>query len=292
MTKRKIKNIIDIAVLSDIHSNHIALQSCVDYLKIQGIDHFIFLGDYVSNCAYPQKTMQIIYSLIKEYTCWFVRGNREDLLINHANGSDDGWFIPSTSSGSILYTYNHLTENDIHFFRNMKNSGYIDIEGLPRIAFCHSSMDSSTQVITQEIAENCFKKYHTSLVLCGHTHIMGCKKYPHGEVINTGSVGTPINETGYSEFVILHGNKLGWNVEFVTVPFDRMKVVKELNESGLIEQSKMFGRMIRDLLVTNQDRWGELINCAKQICQDETGESNGAMNDVYLEKAAAILGIE
>lgn len=55
----------------------------------------------------------------------------------------------------------------------------------------------------------------------------------------------------------MHGNSSEWRVEFITVPFDRMEVVQELNESELIEQSKMFGRMIRDLLVTNQDRWGK-----------------------------------
>ena len=292
MTNKKTENTVDIAVLSDIHSNHIALQACIDYLKKQKIEHLIFLGDYVSNCAYPQKTMQIIYSLIKDYKCWFVRGNREDLLINHANGVDDGWYIPSTSSGSILYTYNHLTESDIQFFKNMKSSDCIDINGLPRIAFCHGSMDSSTQVITQETAENYFGKYCTSLILCGHTHIMGCKNYEHGKVINAGSVGTPINETGSAEFIILHGNVSGWNEEFVEVPFDRMKVVQELTESGLIEQSKMFGRMIRDLLLTNQDRWSELLNCAMKICRDETGEDSCVMDDKYLEKAAEILGIE
>ena len=39
-------------------------------------------------------------------------------------------------------------------------------------------------------------------------------------------------------------------IEHFIVPFDRMKVVQELNESGLIEESKLFGRMIRGLLVT------------------------------------------
>jgi len=69
-------------------------------------------------------------------------------------------------------------------------------------------------------------------------------------------------------------------------------VVQELNDSGLIEASKMFGRMIRDLLITNRNRWDELMNCAKEICERETGQVDGAMADEYLEKAAAILGIE
>lgn len=283
---------IHIAVLSDIHSNHIALQTCLDYLKERHINTYIFLGDYVSNCAYPEKTMQIIYSHAQKYTCYFIRGNREEMLINHTNGIEDNWHIPSTSSGSVLYTYNHLNENDIQFFRNMKHSDCIDIEGFPRIAICHGSMDSANDIITPENAAKYFDTYSTSLILCGHTHVMGYQNYLHGKVINTGSVGTPVNDIGDAEFVILHGTTSGWSEEFVTVPFDKKKVVQELNESGLIEQSKMFGRMIRDLLVTNQDRWDELLNCANQICIKETGHPNNNMDEKYLEMAATIIGIE
>ena len=112
-------NLLDIAVLSDIHSNHIALEACIDYIEKRNINHLIFLGDYVSNCAYPQKTMELIYKLAQDKTCWFVRGNREELLVNHADGADDGWTIPSTVTGSILYTYNELSEKDVQFFKEL-----------------------------------------------------------------------------------------------------------------------------------------------------------------------------
>ena len=62
-----------IAVLSDIHGNYIALQKCVDYALSRGIDTFIFLGDYVGELAYPQKTMEIIYFLKEKYNCFFIK---------------------------------------------------------------------------------------------------------------------------------------------------------------------------------------------------------------------------
>lgn len=57
-----------IAVLSDIHGNYIAFRKCIDYALSNGIDTFLFLGDYVGELAYPQKTMEIIYSLKERYT--------------------------------------------------------------------------------------------------------------------------------------------------------------------------------------------------------------------------------
>ena len=49
-----------IAVLSDIHGNHIALKRCMEELKKRDIKKIIFLGDYVGELAYPQKIMKML----------------------------------------------------------------------------------------------------------------------------------------------------------------------------------------------------------------------------------------
>ena len=38
---------MDIAVLSDIHGNYIALERCIEYALSCNISTFIFLGDYI-----------------------------------------------------------------------------------------------------------------------------------------------------------------------------------------------------------------------------------------------------
>ena len=43
-----------IAVLSDIHGNHVALKKCIEEIKKRGVRKLIFLGDYVGELAYPQ----------------------------------------------------------------------------------------------------------------------------------------------------------------------------------------------------------------------------------------------
>ncbi len=52
-----------IAVLSDIHSNYYAFQACVSHALTMKVDGFLFLGDYVSDCAYPQKTMKLSWDV-------------------------------------------------------------------------------------------------------------------------------------------------------------------------------------------------------------------------------------
>lgn len=38
---------MEIAVLADIHSNHIALERCMGHALERGIRKFLFLGDYI-----------------------------------------------------------------------------------------------------------------------------------------------------------------------------------------------------------------------------------------------------
>ena len=66
-----------LAVFSDVHSNHLALEACFAEAEKRGANLWIFLGDYISDCAYPHKTMELLYRAQQEHDCCFVKGNRE-----------------------------------------------------------------------------------------------------------------------------------------------------------------------------------------------------------------------
>ena len=59
-----------LAILSDIHGNYIALQSCLKHALEQPIDAYLFLGDYLGEFPYPQKTLEILYELRSNYSCF------------------------------------------------------------------------------------------------------------------------------------------------------------------------------------------------------------------------------
>ena len=63
-----------IAVLADIHGNHIALETCIHEAKKHGAEEYLFLGDYLGELAYPEKTMSILEQMKKEFPCTFIRG--------------------------------------------------------------------------------------------------------------------------------------------------------------------------------------------------------------------------
>lgn len=100
---------MDIAVVSDIHGNYVALKCCLEYAFSRNISTFLFLGDYIGELAYPEKTMQILYDLNEKYKCYFIKGNKEDYWLKYRAGGEKGWKDKNFCSGSLLYAYNLLT---------------------------------------------------------------------------------------------------------------------------------------------------------------------------------------
>jgi len=98
------------------------------------VDEFLFLGDYISDCPYPQKTMKVIYEMREKYRCFFIRGNREDYMLNHRKNPENNWTYCS-ASGNLLYTYENLSEKDFDFYEKMDSK---------KDMFCSFFSDSSS----------------------------------------------------------------------------------------------------------------------------------------------------
>lgn len=80
-----------IAVMSDIHGNYIALQRCLAHALEQNVDAYIFLGDYLGEFPYPQRTLEILYELKQNTSCIFIRGNKEDYWLNRRKDQNCDW---------------------------------------------------------------------------------------------------------------------------------------------------------------------------------------------------------
>ena len=62
-----------IIVISDIHSNYAAFESAFDTIEEINPDGIIFLGDYVTDFPYPQRTMELLYKCQCKYKGWFIK---------------------------------------------------------------------------------------------------------------------------------------------------------------------------------------------------------------------------
>ena len=112
-----------IGIISDIHSNIIALKACVKYMESVPCDEYLFLGDYVSDTPYTRETMDYLYDFSASHSCLFLRGNREEYMLEQreilAQGIEDGKWTWNSATGNLLFTYRQLREKDFLFFESL-----------------------------------------------------------------------------------------------------------------------------------------------------------------------------
>lgn len=286
-----------LAVLSDIHSNNIALQACIDYINEQKVDGVIFLGDNISDCPNPRATLDLIKELDNRYQTWHINGNREEYFIKHQDKDEDfkEWSY-SSEKGSLLYTYENLTKEDIDYFRSCSNHGVVKIEGTEPITIVHGSPGSTRELLYEE-QENTnvyLESIETSYLLCGHSHRQFTYSHHEKILINPGSVGVAIGVKKMANIAILEWDiSLNhWNYQLISLPFDFARLRNIFYESELMEKAKLWPLCILKSMETG-------INyapiCAKlaydlAVAGGETlGSSLGVPEKYWQEAATHIL---
>ncbi len=262
-----------LAVLSDIHGNHAALECCLDDALNRNVDAFLFLGDYLGEFPYPQKTMKILYSLAEKYSCFFLRGNKEDYWINRRNNQSFAWKEGTSSTGALQYCYANLTDRDLDFFASLPISREIQFEGCELLLVCHGSPERNNEKMlpdderTKSILTRCTQKY----ILCGHTHIQQVMTQEGKTLLNPGAVGVSLHSAGNAQYMILHAKEGGWQQEFIEIRYNKEFVLSEIQESGLGKLAPCWTQVTVHLMMTGEISHGTVLAKAMEYCQAETG---------------------
>jgi len=282
-----------IAVLSDIHSNYIALEACMDYLEHHKVEKIIFLGDNVSDCPKPEITLQLIRQIDKNIETSHIRGNREEYFIDHEDGKSDNWTY-SSYQGSLLYTYEHLTREDITCFRYMKNHRIIQFPGMEDIMIVHGSSNTSRELLHayQDNTNHYLEQMPVKYLLGGHTHRPTDYYYKGKRLINPGSVGVGIGTPKCAQIVILEWKNKEWIPEFIDIPYDFTKVEAFFYASSLMEKAFVWPKCILKSMETGVNV-GPL--CAKaaydMAVADQYHVEKGIIPEKYWNYAARQLGV-
>lgn len=276
---------MDIAVLADIHSNYIALEHCMSYALQRGIDTFLFLGDYIGDMAYPERTMKLLHEYQEKYTCYFIKGNKENYWLDYRNRGETGWLEHNSTTGALWYAYQHLEKQDLDFFEQLPISQDYSFETLPTLTACHGSPRNVREalILDEALTKEILETSRTDFILCGHTHVQGKMYYQRKNdtagkvVLNPGSVGLPLKSNHSSQFMILHGENQTWTEEFINLSYDAEEVIAQLTESGLADRAPYWCIITEHLLRTKGDTsigHAEVLQRAMELCRLETGVCN------------------
>lgn len=291
-----------IGVISDIHSNIVALKACIEYMESISCDEYLFLGDYVSDTPYTRETMDYLYGFMTKASCHFLRGNREEYMLEQreviANNREKERWSWNSASGNLLFAYEQLSDKDFTFFQSLPITFRYKIANYPAITCCHGSPKSTRELLLDEKnnTKEWLENIDTEYLICAHTHFPCEMKQKGKYYFNSGCVGVAISDCGFAQCMILEditeNGRIEWKPTFLRIPYDNKKVVEDIKKSGLLDKAPWFINSNIQILLTGIDHSAELvstaINKAKEIDKEAMWPG---IEEKYFGEAAKELGI-
>ena len=279
-----------IALISDIHGNYKAYEACMEYLDRNPVDLFYFLGDYITDCPYPQKLLTMFYDTLKNNRCYYVRGNREEYILENAK-EDKGWQI-SSGTGTLLYTAKHLKKEDLAFFEGCDRVRRVKEPDFPSTTLCHGTVEDIRGNLGEhpELLTEALAQAETDYLLGGHSHKQEIRKGTGGIYINPGSLGIAIDGVGKrAQFAILEVEKKQYRTELLSIPYDYDGLMRDFGESGIEAYGKVQVKSVKKTLCTGINYFFECVKLATRL---SGGMNTSRIPEKIWEQAAKELSIE
>ncbi|MCD6360586.1 MAG: metallophosphoesterase family protein [Armatimonadetes bacterium] len=230
------------AVISDIHSNVVALEAVLDELSGCAIDRYLCLGDIVGYGPRPNQCCDII----RELDCDYIRGNHDEAAVNPSKAE---WFT-APARACIIWNRHQLREDNLEFLASLEPTRVV----ADSITICHGSVpEPDYYTVSPQDALLSFAAMTTRVGLFGHTHYAEWFAFGDGDelpvehphpfgarftmqedmryLINPGAVGQPRDGNEHAAFAI-YDDETG-EVQLRRVEYDIESTITQMQEAGL-----------------------------------------------------------
>lgn len=215
-----------IAVISDIHGNHYALQKVLLVAKQNNVDKLLVLGDIVGYYYYPSEVL----SFLNEWDYELIRGNHETLLHQVLNGEIEMSYLTQKYGSGHQIALDTLSDSQLDTLTNAPDQKEIVIDGV-KMLMCHGSNwdpnqylypDTDTKLLSRSAEAD------ADFVFIGHSHYPFVFKNENNTLINVGSVGQSRKYGGISNWVILDTSDKSF--KFKETSYDVEPLIKDVQE--------------------------------------------------------------
>ena len=213
-----------IAVVSDIHSNVVALENVLRRIEQEKVDKIYCLGDIVGYGPDPNDCIKLIRSVTDK----IVMGNHDSAVINQT----DILLFNAYAREATEWTRRVISDENYEFLMTLPLKISED-----DLLFVHSTPlipEDWNYILTQYGAEKQFNYFSEQVCFIGHSHRPEVFKAIDGRyILNVGSVGQPRDGNPESCFLIYDTEDQ--SQVFVREKYDVKKVYKRVIQAGLNE---------------------------------------------------------
>lgn len=219
-----------IGIITDIHSNVIALNSVLKLFEDKKCDEILCCGDIIGIGPFPEETVQRIKSLTN-IKC--VLGNHEQYLINGIKKPyPDG--MNESEAKHHEWEHNLLSDDSKYFIKQLPYRLHLNI-GQIKISVVHYSINEENKYINFKPnpsisdCEKMFSNINSDIILYGHDH-RGSIVFGNDKMyINCGTLGCTNTCEGIAQGGILTIDNQKPTFEKVFSEYNLQKVLSEID---------------------------------------------------------------
>lgn len=234
-----------LAVLSDIHGNVPALSAVLDDIARWHPDRVIVNGDLVSRGPYSLQCLRMLQARFPDGH--YLTGNHETYVLRCADQPVD----PDSPTRDIDRFADWALRQLGSAVEEIRTWGdHLDLTDLPGGASAHithgSRLGNRDGISARTADEDLPAKLGEprDLFVGSHTHKPLLRRFNDTLVVNTGSVGQPMDgdaRAAYGRFTLHDG---AWQAEIVRVAYDKAQAERDFVESGFLAEAGPMAKLI------------------------------------------------
>ncbi len=183
------------ALISDIHSNHVALLAVLREIDEQGVDSIVCAGDIVGYNSQPNE----VIAELRKRRIYCIRGNHDEAMLEPGGER----LMNSLAAEAIRWNREHTEGENRDFISSLTTSITLD-----DMAVYHGSpFDSNEYIYADMVDEKLASKSGKWVTVLGHTHVPYVREVGGKMVVNPGSVGQPRDGDARASYAILDGKE-------------------------------------------------------------------------------------
>lgn len=235
-----------IAVLSDIHGNAPALTAVITDIQRWKPDRIIVNGDIVSRGPYSKEVLEILSTDFSEST--LLMGNHETFVLHCV----DNWLEPDHERYDFQcfsqWTVEQIGSQWLEKIKQWDDHvDLTDLEGSSSFHVTHGSRIGNRDGISKKTRDQDLPEKlgeARDLFVASHTHQPLVRHFNGRIVVNTGSVGQPLDNdprSAYGQFTLSKGQ---WQVNIARVTYNKAQAEKDFHESGFLDAGGPVAQLI------------------------------------------------
>ncbi|RLM84160.1 metallophosphoesterase [Halobellus sp. Atlit-38R] len=210
---------MQVAVISDIHANKVALDAVLDDLP--AVDALVCAGDVVGYNPWPAECV----AAMRERDVPTVMGNHD-----RAVSSGTSFRFNSMAAAGVEYAREELDDDALVWLSDLPDDRTV-LDGRIKLVHGHPE-DPDRYTYPEEFSPAMLDG--EDVLVTGHTHVQGHETFADGIVMNPGSVGQPRDGDSRAAYALVDLDDL--SVEERRVEYDVDAVAEAVRETDLPER--------------------------------------------------------